>query len=348
MAGKTRPQAGPVTLKRSLQSEPYRFDFFQALRQLECLYPKQPRLGTSHHAAEDPIRLAQAPSLAFAPSTVAAFDPGEGERPPKLTVHGMGLLGPNGPLPIHLTEYVRDRQRNSADPTFARFLDLFHHRMLSLFYRAWASAQPAVNMDRPDDDRFAVFVGSLFGLALPALRDRDALPDTAKLHFAGQMSCQTRHPDGLRAMLKQFFKIPVRISEFVGQWLELPPETRWRLGETPETGRLGMVVVLGTHIWERQRKFRVVLGPLDLSDYRRMLPEKESLGRLIAMVRNYIGDALMWDVQLVLGKEHIPPMVLGGRGHLGRTTWLAGRPFEKDVEDLVVDPMAREFANDRD
>lgn len=348
MAGPTRPAAGTVTRKRTLQDEPYRFDFFQALRLLECLHPDRPRIGTSRHAAEDPVRLAQEPSLAFAPSTVASFEPGKDGRPPTLAVYGPGMLGPNGPLPVHLTEYIRDRRRNAADPTFARFLDLFHHRMLSLFYRAWASAQPAVNLDRPADDRFAVFIGSLFGLGIPSLRGRDALPDAAKLHFAGQMSCQTRHPDGLQAMLKRYFKIPVKIREFVGQWLEVPFDARWRLGESPDTGRLGRVIVLGASIWERQRKFRVVLGPLSLSEYRRMLPEKESMRRLIAMVRNYIGDELMWDVQLVLGKEHVPSMVLGGRGHLGRTTWLAGRPFEGDAEDLLVDPLAREFANDRD
>ena len=107
------------------------------------------------------------------------------------------LLGPHGPLPTHLTEYVRDRVRNANDPTFARFLDIFHHRMVTLFYRAWANAQPAVSLDRPGRDRFSFYVGSLFGLGEAMLRERDAVPDFAKLHFAGLLAGPTRPAAGL-------------------------------------------------------------------------------------------------------------------------------------------------------
>jgi len=334
-----------LKLTRDLEEKPHEFDFFQAVRRLECLYREKPRVGVSYHAKDDAFRLAQTPTLAFAPSTLAGFEPQTAEHPPRLSVYSFGLLGPNGPLPLHLTEYVRDRLRNSDDPTFARFLDVFHHRMLALFYRAWASAQPTVNFDRPDDDRFAIFIGSLFGLALPALRDRDALPDMAKLHLAGQLSCQTRHADGLQAMLGDFFKTQVDVEEFVGQWLELPHGSRWRLGETPETGTLGLTTTVGASIWERQRKFRIVMGPMSMDDYKRMLPDRKSLDRLTALVRNYVGDEMMWDVKLKLDKEEVPPLVLGGAGQLGRTTWLVGRPFENDADDLLLDPLARELSH---
>ena len=138
MAESDRKTSDLIDLFRSLANEPYRFDFFQALRRLECLSTQSPRLGESASPQEDPIRLGQEPSLAFAPSTLSALQSGKDGRPPRLLVHFMGLLGPNGPLPLHLTEFARDRLRNSDDPTFARFLDVFHHRMLSLFYRAWA------------------------------------------------------------------------------------------------------------------------------------------------------------------------------------------------------------------
>jgi len=345
MAGKSRTATHDVTLERALEEKPYEFDFFQAVRRLECVYRDKPRVGTSEHAADDPVRLAQEPSLAFAPSTLASFEPGKDATPPRLAVFSFGLLGPNGPLPMHLTEYARDRQRNSDDPTLARFLDVFHHRMLALFYRAWASAQPAVGFDRPEEDRFAVYVGSLFGLAMPGLRDRDAMPDMAKLHYAGPLSCQTRSADGLESIVGDFLKIPAGVEEFIGQWLELPNASRWRLGETPQTGTLGVNTTLGARTWECQSKFRIALGPMPLVDYRRMMPDGESLDRLTALVRNYTGDELMWEVKLVLKKKEVPPLVLGGTEPLGRTTWLAARPFQKDADDLVLDPLAREFAH---
>ncbi len=112
-------------------------------------------------------------------------------------MHFLGLFGPDGPLPLHLTEYARDRQRNHNDPTLQRFIDLFHHRGLSLFYRAWADVRPTVSFDRPQRDRFGHYVGALIGLSTPGLRNRDAMPDLTKLHFAGLLAAQTEKRRGI-------------------------------------------------------------------------------------------------------------------------------------------------------
>ncbi len=251
------------------------------------------------------------------------------------------MFGPIGPLPIHLTVYAYDRLRNAHDPTFARFLDVFHHRMLTLFYRAWANARPAVSFDRPESDWFGVYLASLFGLGMETLRNRDALPDVAKLHFAGRLACQTRNPDGLQAMMAQYFGLPVRIEEFVGAWMDLPDNGRCRLGLSPETGALGLTAIAGARVWGCQQKFRIVLGAVDLAEYRRLLPGGDSLRRLVALVRNYIGDELGWDLNLILKREEVPHLKLGESGRLGWTTWLGERQAESDADDLVLDPLSR-------
>ena len=140
MADQARTATRTLDLVRELERDPYRFSFFQALRRLEAENRDRPRLGESTRAAEDPIRLGQKPSMAFASSPLAAFERGKEGRADRLDVLFFGLFGPNGPLPNHLTEYAHDRIRNAKDTTFSRFADLFHHRMLSLFYRAWANA----------------------------------------------------------------------------------------------------------------------------------------------------------------------------------------------------------------
>ena len=240
MATENRSATPPLTLLDDLRRSVHGFDFFQAVRRLECAYPDQPRIGRSARPSEDPVRLAQDPGLTFAPSTLSSFTPSQrGGGPPRLAGHFFGLFGPNGPLPMHLTEYAQDRLRHAHDPTFARFLDMFHHRMLSLFYRAWSLSRPPVSFDRPDDDWFDRYLSSLFGYGLPSLRDRDAFPDRARLYYAGLFAAQTRHPDGLRAMLGDYFQLQVKLREFIGEWLVLPAESRCRLGEAPETGSLG-------------------------------------------------------------------------------------------------------------
>ncbi len=118
-------------------------------------------------------------------------------QPPRLYGLFLGLFGPNAPLPLHLTEYAIDRRRNAKDGTLGAFADIFHHRMLSLFYRAWADSQPTVQFDRPDEDRFRLYIGALVGMATPHLDARDALPDQYKRFFAGRLVPQARNAEGL-------------------------------------------------------------------------------------------------------------------------------------------------------
>ncbi|NEV63090.1 type VI secretion system baseplate subunit TssG [Thiorhodococcus minor] len=339
MASENRSTSDQLAVLQALRESPYGFGFFQALRQLECAHRDHPRIGQTSRPAEEPVRLAQDPSLSFAPATLSDFRWEKPGQPPRLAVYFLGLFGPNGPLPLHLSEYARERERTAGDPTFARFADIFHHRMLALFYRAWANGRPTVSFDRPESDRFSVYLAALFGQGMPSFRARDAMPDLAKLHYAGRLVAQSRHPEGLTAMIADFFGLPARIEEFVGHWLQLPRGSQWQLGGSPETGSLGLTTIVGARVWDRQYRFRIQLGPLGLDDYRRMLPGGASLARLVAIVRNYLGDELDWELNLVLRREDTPPMQLGGQSQLGWTTWATSGTPEQDPDDLKLQPL---------
>lgn len=320
-----------------LAAKPWDFDFFQALRLVECANPDKPRIGESRRALEDPIRLGQDPTLAFSPASLAELRP-RGERLPLLLVHFLGLFGPNGPLPTHLTEYVRERERNAGDQTFARFADIFHNRLLALFYRAWASAQPTVSADRDNCDRFGKYLGSLVGVGLPTLATRDALPDAARLHYAGLLSNQARSADGLRALLGDFLKLPVKVIEFVGNWLRLPVEDQSRLGSDPRSCELGVTMVLGSRVFSYQNKFSIEIGPVGFDDYRKLLPGGTRMKQMLAWLRSFAGDVPAWDVRVVLRKEEVPRLALGDGTALGWTSWLGTRAGSDDARDLVLNP----------
>jgi type VI secretion system protein ImpH len=322
-----------------LAADPTAFDFFRAVRLLEAAHPERPRIGTSIDPREDPVRFGQRPSLAFARSTIESFVDG-GAQPHELFVNFMGLFGPNAPLPLHITDYARDREANAKDETLTAFLNIFHHRILSLFYRAWSVNQKATDLDRPEKASFARFIGSFFGLGMAELRNRDAIPDWAKLYYSGWLAGQTRNADGLETILRDYFQMPVRVLTFVGHWLRLPEHSVCRLGEEPETGTLGRSAVVGSRVWDCQLKFRVRIGPVTLAEMQRLLPGGETFLRLRCWVRGYSGDECLWDVQVVLKKEEVPPIQLGSAGMLGWTSWLQSRPAERDAEDLVLDPEA--------
>ena len=333
--------AGPddLTHVARLIRNPTQHHLFHALRVIEAAHADAPRLGESRRASQDRVRLEQVPELAFPPSTIAAFHSEKAGRPARLVNRFFGLFGPHGPLPLHLTEYARDRQRNHRDSAFVGFANMLTHRMMSLFYRAWASGQPAPSFDRRDNDPVERRIAAIAGYGGDRMRGFDAMPDLAKRHFAGHLSAGVKHAEGLVAMLQSFFAAPVRVQQFVGSWLTLESDDRWQLGARAGLGR---ATAIGSRVWSRAAKFRIVIGPLDLDTYRRLLPGQGALERLEAVVRNYAGDALDWDVNLVLTAAEVPRTALGAGAALGHTTWVGRRrDMAHDAADLYLTPPSQ-------
>jgi type VI secretion system protein ImpH len=326
----------PVELGMLLEAGAARMDFFQVLRLIENAHPQLPRIGSALRPRDDAVRFGQDPALVFHPTMLGQFMRANGEARARLAVNFFGLLGANGPLPTHITEYVRDRLRHGGDATLLAFLDVFHHRMLSLFYRARASAEPAINLDRADGDRFSVFVGSLFGIGAPALRERDAIGDFAKLHFAGLLANKARPASGLASILRAYFKLPLQIEQFAGHWMPLPAEIQSRIGRAGDGNRLGGSLVLGRKVWDCQNRFRIVIGPVGYDDYRRFMPGGDSLKRLLAWVKTYAGLALDWEVRLILKKEEMPALRLGGATRVGWSTWLASAAPRRNPDQMRI------------
>lgn len=338
MAGPDRKT--PDNIVEELAKSPFTFDFFRAVRLLESRRRDLPRVGCSLSPAQDAVRFGQTPSLAFPPSTLESVEPAGSDGGAKLFVRFFGLFGPNAPLPPHLTEYAHERKLHHNDRTLEAFLDVFHHRLISFFYRAWATNQKTVDMDREDDQRFSLFIGSVFGLGGEAQRNRDSIPDWAKLHFAGRLACQTRSAEGLESILAEFFEVPAQLETFVGHWMDLPEDSICELGKSQQTGSVGVNTIVGLRIFDAQLKFRIRLGPMKFKDYERLLPSGKSFERLSKWVLNYCGQQYFWDAQLVLEAGEVPVTQLGSAGRLGWTTWLKTQPFTHDADDLILVPSS--------
>lgn len=338
MATSGRPGPDHLSLIERLHKNPEEHHVFQALRVIEAHYADAPRLGESRRPREDKVRLGQEAELAFPPSTIAAFEPAGASGPGRLTNRFFGFFGPQGPLPLHLTEFARDRQRNHRDPTFVAFANMLTHRLMSLLYRAWASGRPTASFDRGEDP-VANKIAALAGYYGDDMRRRDDMPDLARRHFAGHLALGPKTPEGLVSVLSGFFGVPVSVQQFVGAWLDLEPDDTWQLGRP---AGLGQSTSIGNRVWSRSSKFRITIGPLKLEDYERLLPGGPALERLKSIVRSYIGDTLDWDVNLILAGDDVPRASLGGTTRLGHTSWSRSRPPEDEVrpdaDDLYVYP----------
>jgi type VI secretion system protein ImpH len=322
----------------AMRHAPEGIDLFALLRYVEATSAPQARLGYSQTPRDDAVRLGQYPSTAFAPTTIYDIEPRGNRKAPLIRILSLGLFGPNGPLPLHLTEYVRDRIRNQNDPALVAFADLFHHRFISLFYRAWADVQPAVQLDRPDQNRFDVHLGSLSGLGLTSMRQRDTVQDHARLFATGHFVRLTRNPEGICRVLAHYFQVPVQLREYIRSWISIPPGEQTRLSGKSTINQLGVGAIAGARVPDVQTRFRLQLGPMTLEDYERFLPIGHHNIRLRDWVRQYTGVEFQWDADLMLLAEEIPQSQLGGEQRLGWTTWLGHRISPEPACDLRLNP----------
>lgn len=324
----------------ALRENARKFHFFEAVRRLEAAHPDKPRIGNALHIVDESVRFSQYAHLRFAPSAIEQLQLSKRGGRPELLVNFFGMFGPNGPLPHHLTEYAFDRIQNHKDPTFSRFMDVFHHRLLSLFYRAWMLCNQAASHDRPEEDAFIRYFGSLVGIGLPGLTNRDAVPDYAKIYYSGWMARPARSAVGLERVLEDFFRVPVKIQEFIGTWVLLPPDSQCQLGASPDTGTLGLTSVIGSRVWNTQQKFRIAIGPVGRADFERFTPGSPSFQRLVDWVRNYVGLTLDWDVELTIRDVDVPQARLGSYGQLGWTSWLKAPKHGENQLTLRINPKA--------
>lgn len=338
------------TLFAALERDATGFDFYNVLRLIDARNPGAAPLGRAAHPRDEPLRLTQQPSLAFAPAALHSYQAGAAAYGlGRLAVYHFGLFGPHGALPTHLTEYAQERLLHAKDETLLRFCDIFQHRMILLFYRAWADCQAVTSLDCPERDAFSRHVGSLIGLGQSSVRRRDSVPDHAKLHHSGHLARPQRNPAGLCRALGDWLRAPVQLQEYQHQWLVLGPGDRTRLTGTvqagglglgPATSCLGQGAVLGERVPDVQHRFRLRIGPLPLAEFERHLPGRSRFFEVRDWVRNYLGLELAWDLRLVLRQADVQPTCLGRRGQLGWTTWIGppegGHPH--DADDVLLDP----------
>ncbi|MDR5784951.1 type VI secretion system baseplate subunit TssG [Caballeronia sp. LZ065] len=320
---------------------PYEYDLFELMRWIDACAVSPVRLGRASHPRDEPVRFGQRPSLAFAPAPLAEVrrDQREGSHTrAQVSVYGFGLFGPNGPMPLHLTEYAYERARNHGDTSLAGFADLFHHRLIALVYRAWANAQPCASLDRAADARFDDYIASLIHLGQPSLKGRGAVADHARYYMAGHLVRQTRNPEGLCRILADYFGVKTRVNEYTPGWIAIEPARQSALPLRLGANASGAGAMLGRAVRDAQHGFEIVIGPLPMERFRQFLPDTEAAMQLADWVRFYAGDELEWNVRVLLARADVRGASVGMQQRLGWDTWVGERLSPTDAGDLVYGP----------
>lgn len=330
-----------------ITQNPTGFSLFNTLRFVDAKYSDTPKIGQAGKASEERIILRQKPSMAFAHTPLSHFIPADDTNAKdQLFNLSFGLFGPMGAMPYHLTEHAHSREYQYNDPTFSRFADVFHHRMISLFYRAEANIQPCIEMDRPEENDFDLFIGALAGLSQLDNNQSHEIENLStqsiyknkwdRLYRSGLFSLATRPADGLKSLILDFLQLPVKIEQFTGGWLQLAQEDQFNIGVFSDNNQLGVNTSLGESVFDVQHKFTVKVGPLGINEFYRLLPNTDLFQQLREMIRLYSNDEYDWDIELELKSHHVPKFQLGVQSQLGWTTW-AGSPTQLSDQKVLLE-----------
>ncbi len=324
-------------LEAALRSDARSFGFFRAVRALEQLRPDRAGVGGDVDPDDEVVHFSANPSLAFPSSEIEELDIST-DGPARMTVNFMGLVGPQGVLPHQYTLTVMERVRRK-DEALRDFLDIFQHRALSLFYRAWEKHRFSVQWDKYRSDPLSEHLLDLVGMGLATLREHASIAPSSLASFAGLLAPEPRGALALEELIEEYFDVPCTVEQFVGGWYRLERRDLCELGdEDNAANRLGWGAVAGDEVWDAQARVRVRLGPLGRERFDSFLPTGDAHEALRDILRFFAHDRVECEVQLVLRRDEVPGFVIGEEPGqpLGWSTWIRTRPMTREADGTVL------------
>jgi type VI secretion system protein ImpH len=311
-------------------------DFWGFVRKLEESDPSRPRLGYAKHPSEEIIRFGQTPHLYFPPSDIAEILEEKKTGAVALVfTYFLGLLGVNGPMPLDFTHYVYQRSYSHYDHTWRRFLDIIHHRMHVLYYRAFAQNEQSISFDRPEDDPVRNIIKSFTGL--PLEMGVDKVMETIALSYGASFSFAARNRSGLEDILRCMLKTEIQVKDFIAAVYDLEPRDYAVLGNR-KTSVLGVNLQIGRSCLCATRRFEIVVGPIGFDAYQALMTPGGGFELLLKTVNLYLDRPLDYGFVVRLKRGTVLPARLGfdwtqanaDAAHLGYTCWL-GNP-DRELE----------------
>nr|WP_290368490.1 type VI secretion system baseplate subunit TssG [Sinobacterium norvegicum] len=339
-----------------LAREPFKFEFFQAVRLLERA-GMSANNGTSLVAEGAPpskevVRFSSRSQLTFNAADIQKIGPSK-SRPEQysMEVNFTGLAGSQGVLPHYLSEIIQLRQREK-DSAFKDYLDIFNHRNVSLLYKSWQKHRLPAAVERhhlANQKGLDIYSDILCSLAGFNQNQQHLWPLSADsvAGVSGLLARTTMTADSLAAMIKHQFGLTVSVEQFIGQWQSIDPRVQTRLPSADcvngLNNQLGKNVVIGSNSWQLQNRFRVHVEPLDYQRQMQLTPGSAEMKQLTAMIKLAAGVDLDFDISITVDQTTIQSAQLIDKKYrpiLGWNTHLSQHDDgNKKVTNVLISPQ---------
>jgi type VI secretion system protein ImpH len=317
-----------------LRANPCNFEFFQAVRLIERLFPDRAPVGRFVSPDKEVMRFNAHSAFPFPASQIQEIL-WDGPTP-VLVVNFMGLTGPMGVLPLYYTELLIDRVRN-RDRVMVEFFNIFNHRMISLFYQAWEKYRFTIAYERGERDKFSHHLMDLIGIGSMNLENRLRVKDDSLLYYGGLLALRPRSAAALQRIIEDYFAVTVEVEQFTGAWFRLAPKDCCIFDRaSTESEQLGGGAIVGDEIWHQQSGVRLHIGPMPLDQYLDFLPSGTAYEPLQSLAKFAGRGELDFEVRLILKKDEVPSCELGGVPRLGWTSWAKTEPKHSDAGDTIL------------
>ena len=347
------PRSGQALLHR-LFTRGWEFDFFQAVWLLDRYAGERVAVGERGPIGREAFRFRPDVQMGFPPADIRRIrechDHVTDDEYYQVDVTFLGLYGASTPLPLHyavdilrMVEQAAVRPEEQAGPERAPadrppadraeeesgrapardFLDIFHHRLISLFYRSWLKYRYDRAYGMPHRDVVTDYLLWLIGCSPQAEEATLGVSPVRMLRYTGILTQHPRSAASLEGVLSDYWAdYPLELQQCVGRWVPVPPDDLNCAGVA--NCRLGVDLTVGEQVYDLSGAFNISLGPVDWEAYTLFLPDGPRFAQTRALVQLYCADPLASRIEVRLRAGEVPEMQLSSDGEgsrLGYTSW---------------------------
>lgn len=316
-------------------------NFIRFCELLELTAPDRPSLGTTDSPAAELVRFRSRAQLGFPGREIDAVrsDRDSPLAAPSVVTAFLGLYGVDARMPAYFVDEVA-QNRDGAEPLSA-FLDLFHHRIITQFYRVARKYRYPAGFRRDGADPVSRYLLSFAGFGFstskratfsiaglsedvdnaqqshPSARHRLAnVADKRRLlSMLGLAMQKTRTAEGLAGVLRH--AVPdasIVVDEFHPVWREVIDL---------EPAALGEQCLLGRGFYDRANVVRVVITPASRETVLSLVPGRSGHREIMALLGFYLGYESEADLEMHVRADLMPsPMLEPRQANLGFTAQL--------------------------